>query len=281
MKTHHFYYLTLALILLGGGLLVTLFISETIFAKDLAENTERIIVDPDLTTGGGQRESFQASHYADTTSYLKGIDISKYQKDIDWSGLSNKITFIICKATEGRTLMDSEFDSNWKNIEKAGRYRGAYHFYRSNDDPEVQAEFFYSTVGELKANDLPMVLDIESGSLVGAINKTKLTADLLSFLQTVEKLSGKKPMIYSNSYFASQYLNQEEFATYPLWVAEYTSKSEPTIPYFWTANSGWSFWQRSASYDLSSVDGEVDFDIFNGNMEALKNFISSTSEEDQ
>ena len=44
----------------------------------------------------------------------KGIDISKYQSNIDWNNLD--LDFIICKKSEGITLEDLKYDYHIKNI---------------------------------------------------------------------------------------------------------------------------------------------------------------------
>ena len=206
----------------------------------------------------------------------KGIDISHYQGALDWNELSDKITFVICKATEGRSLVDTEFTDNWSNIKNSGRIRGAYHFYISSDDPVQQANFFWQTIPSYAHDDLPLVLDIESASLRGNITNEHLQSDVLTFLQTLESLSSKTPMIYSNTDFAQQYLNSKEFAIYPLWVAEYTSNSAPRVPAAWS-ETGWVFWQRSDTYDLKADHGDTDFDLFNGSTEKLKDFLEYSS----
>lgn len=209
------------------------------------------------------------------TFQIKGIDVSHYQGNISWDSLTPTITFAICKATEGRSLMDTEFSHNWTQIKLSGRVRGAYHFYLTSDDPETQAQFFWKTVStDYQSSDLPLILDIEQGSLRKKISPEALQADVLSFLTTLEKLSGNIPMVYCSTYFANEYLDNPKLSRYPLWLAEYTTRATPNIPKTWQ-QTGWRFWQKSDSYDLKQISGELDFDLFHGSKADLQAFTNS------
>ncbi len=211
----------------------------------------------------------------DTTPAF-GIDVAKYQGNlVSEIGPEDKLDFIICKATEGITYVDPDFTNNWQTINSKGLIRGAYHFYRSNDDPQQQAQFFAKTLNGLNNTDLPPVLDIEGGGLVGNIDAATLQKDVLTFLQNLEVLCKRKPVIYTGLNFANQYLsNNTALATYPLWIAEYNGKSAPVIPDSWKQN-GYVIWQKSDKYDVHS--DTTDFDTFNGHKQGLLEFIRQSS----
>ena len=90
--------------------------------------------------------------------YVEGIDVSWYQKKIDWKQVATSKVFAFIKATEGTNLEDKSFASNWSGAQNAGLLRGAYHFFHPSVDPIDQAEFFLSTVVTC---ELPPVLDVE------------------------------------------------------------------------------------------------------------------------
>ena len=125
-------------------------------------------------------------------SKVTGIDVSKFQGNIQWDSLATKIQFAFCKATEGETYIDPEFEYNWNSIKENNIYRGAYHFYRSNDSPQKQADFFLKTVQPYLDSDLPLVLDIEQASIEASITKEQLTNDVIIFLKAIEKKTKKK-----------------------------------------------------------------------------------------
>lgn len=262
-----FYMITVAVVLGSCFLVFGVLVSEEILKKEQFKRTAKVSKDTATNPVMPTPDS--------DTLQIKGIDVSHYQGDIPWDSLTPSISFAICKATEGRTLLDTDFQRNWSQIKLSGRVRGAYHFYLTSDDPITQAQFFWKTVSaDYQANDLPLILDIEQGSLRKTITPAQLQKDVLSFLTTLEQLSGKIPMVYCSTYFANQYLDNAKLSRYPLWLAEYTSRSTPHVPTTWQ-DKGWSFWQKSDSYDLRQISGALDFDLFHGSDAELQAFTNS------
>lgn len=197
---------------------------------------------------------------------VKGIDVSKYQGNIRWSELvkENNLQFTIARATEGRTVIDTTFTYNWREIHKMKLVGGAYHFYLNEDLPLLQAKLYLETVSFTKG-DLPPILDVEGYSIQK--KKDSLIENCLIWLQEVEKKTGRTPIIYSNLDFFIENLNDSTFAKYPIWIAEYTTSNQPRVPKPW---STWLFWQKSDSYKMQGINANVDFDIFNGDMSKLE-----------
>ncbi|WNJ20040.1 GH25 family lysozyme [Pontibacter sp. G13] len=203
-----------------------------------------------------------------------GLDLSHFNGDLEDELLPvDSITFVFVKATEGLTYEDPDFSHNWQTAKSKGLLRGAYHFYRTDDDPIEQARFFLRTVGTLGMRDFPLVLDIEQGSMDGYITTADLQSDLISFLSYLESHTGRRPILYSGESFCNTHLTHADFAQYPLWLAEYNSRTTPQIPTTWD-QSGWVFWQKSESY---KIDGTTsDFDLFNGTRGDLDIFLKTT-----
>lgn len=197
------------------------------------------------------------------TNYY-GVDISKWNGNIvkDINAIDS-LTFVICKATEGISIVDTEFASNWKMVKERGLIRGAYHFYKTKEDPIRQAEFFLSKIDDLGSTDIAPIVDIEAQSLPLKINvdKTNVQIDLLLFLKHIKFKSERLPIIYSSRAFANEYLTHQTFSEYPLWLAEYTNQSSPSVPKVWQ-EQGYKIWQKSNSYSVNSK--KVDFDIYYG-----------------
>ncbi len=211
-----------------------------------------------------------------TIAIAYGIDISQYQGDeVD---LLNKkkdsLSFIICKATEGITYIDPKFHQNWQVISAKKFIKGAYHFYRCQDNPKQQAAHYLNTVQKISNTDLPPIVDFEQAGIDASQSVKQIQDNLLIFLNEVAHTLQRKPMIYTNFYVANQYLNIPEFAQYPLWIADYTSQKQPMTPTTWK-NKSWSFWQQKDSYRLDHITS--DFDRFNGNPTQLKAFIKNNS----
>ncbi len=161
------------------------------------------------------------------------------------------VSFVFIKATEGASFKDKDFKENWKAAGKTDLRRGAYHFFRSSKDGEIQARNFISTVGDLRFKDLPPVLDIETIHL--GCPKELLNQRALQWLKAVEKRYGKKPIIYASSSFIKDYLNREVVGNYPVWVAHY-EKDSPAF-------EGWTWWQFTDRAVVKGVPGTVDLSV--------------------
>jgi lysozyme len=190
---------------------------------------------------------------------IHGIDVSKFQKDINWHAVKQmqveniKISFAFIKATEGITRQDDAFKRNWEKAGQAGMIRGAYHFFYSTRDPLKQAINFRNVV-QLESGDLPPVLDIEvHNNQPPAVIRS--TAKI--WLEEMEKAYGVKPIIYTNLKFYLTYLG-DEFDEYPLWIAHYYQKERPRL------DRKWVFWQHSDIGRVNGIKTTVDFNVFKG-----------------
>jgi lysozyme len=198
-----------------------------------------------------------------------GIDVSKWQGTVDWTSVQQSgVAFAFVRATYGSSEVDSSFSENWQATKDAGIIRGAYHFFLAADDATEQAEFFMRTVGSLGPDDLPPVLDVESGGGVSS----NLADSIQTWLTTVAQGLGRTPIIYTAPSFWNENLTSG-FGNYPLWVAEY-GVSTPIAVNGWT---DWTFWQYSSTGKVGGVSGEVDLDYFNGTQEALTAFIATSA----
>jgi len=195
---------------------------------------------------------------------VRGIDISHYQNDIDWTLLRNAkindvpIQFVFIKATEGSDMLDENFNLNFFNARENAIIRGAYHYFKPITPAIKQAKFYCKQV-QLQPEDLPPVLDVEEK---GDYSIPQLQKEVLAWLKYVEKHYGVKPILYTNHKFKVDYLNTPELNSYPYWIAHYYVDK---LKY----NGEWAFWQHT---DVGHVDGiqtKVDINIFNGTRKEL------------
>ena len=156
---------------------------------------------------------------------------------------------VIMKATEGESMKDPHFSAWWQ---EAGHLsRGAYHFFRSSRDPQLQAQNYIQTV-ELSHKDLPPVLDIET--VHEGCTKEQLNAKALKWLRMVEAHFGRTPIVYTSDSFAKDWLGREIRENYPLWIARYNTLEPET--------QGWRFWQFTDRAVVYGVKGKVDLSVF-------------------
>ncbi|MDE7093566.1 MAG: hypothetical protein K2O52_01500, partial [Oscillospiraceae bacterium] len=127
---------------------------------------------------------------------VMGVDVSRYQGNIDWSRLeSQDVKFAFIKATEGSSFQDICFTKNWEEVQETNIYAGAYHFFSFESSGETQAQNFIDTVGELDGN-LPPVVDFEFyGDYANEPLSKKETRQILDdLLETLEEFYQVKPI---------------------------------------------------------------------------------------
>ncbi len=92
---------------------------------------------------------------------IHGIDVSKYQGDIDWNSVrASGVQFAWIKATEGGDRAGREIRAKLGWGEGCGIPRGAYHFAYWCRPAEEQAAWFKANVPN-DPDALPPVLDVE------------------------------------------------------------------------------------------------------------------------
>ncbi len=193
-----------------------------------------------------------------------GIDLSEYQGIIDWSLVKTiegdyPIEFVFIRATAGNDREDFQFNDNWKAARMRKLIRGAYHYYRPNENSLEQAKLFIKTV-HLQKGDLPPVLDIERLPKDQSLDSLKI--GLRRWLKAVEAHYKVKPIIYTGEKYYDDFL-KKDFSDYLFWIANYNFYREKI-------DEDWLFWQFTEKASVSGIKGNVDVNIFNGDVEQLR-----------
>lgn len=204
---------------------------------------------------------------AQTSSYLKGIDVSHWQGTVNWTSVKAAgYTFAFCKATEGATFTDSRFATNWPAMKAAGLIRGAYHFARPNSSATVQADSFVKTVKPTRG-DLQLVVDLEADD---GQNAATIWAWTQAFVKRVKERTGRPCIIYTGFYFWRDKMgNPSSNLNCPLWIPSY-SVTDPANLLIPTAWSTWSFWQHSETGSVPGISGNVDLNYFKSPLSTLQ-----------
>ena len=230
-----------------------------------------------FTDGSTCQGRFDAS---DKVAY--GVDVSKFQGDIDWQTVSDKtgVLYTLVRASYGLET-DEKFKRNWDALEDKCILRAPYHFFVEAIDPVSQAKGLYDRLkahGALDA-ELPVVADIERASakddICGNPARAKEFATrafqfIAAFEKAAENDHDRPMMIYTSNGFWNCLPAAKEMTGFrDLWIAEYTKAPSPQIPNGWT---NWRFWQFYDKGKVAGVEGNVDADRFNGNGAALLKF---------
>lgn len=195
------------------------------------------------------------------SKYMFGIDISHYQGKIDWSEMRTShhpIEYVFIRSTMGVNGKDMHYKRNWKNAKKYNYIRGAYHYYRPNENSTKQFNNFKSVVN-LEDGDFVPILDIEKESKYG---RKKLLEGVLNWLKLAEEEYGVKPMIYTGLTFY-QHVLKGYVDDYPLWIAAYSGKHR-------LKGVKWNFHQFTEKVSVKGIRTTVDGNDFQGDMNELK-----------
>jgi len=194
---------------------------------------------------------------------IHGIDISRWQGDIDWTSVKAAGTrFVYMKATEGGDHVDPSFQRNWEGARRAGIPRGAYHFVYWCRPAHEQAIWFKQQI-PADPDALPPVLDVEwnghSRTCPKKIDPELAREKIQLMLTELEQLTGKKPVIYTDITFHKDVL-EGQFNDYPYWI-----RSTAALPETRYANRPWAFWQFTTTGRVPGIRGDVDRNAFFGN----------------
>lgn len=204
---------------------------------------------------------------------VHGIDVSKYQGDIDWRQVKEAgVGFAYIKATEGADRVDSKFQYNWAAAKAAGVPRGAYHFVYWCRQPHEEISNFTSVVPN-DADALPPVLDVEatptSRSCRRTLYRDEALRDIKAMLVGMERAYGKKPVIYTSVDLYQAIIGPDGLSEYPIWVR--STKYHPKVRY---GDRRWTFWQYRSDGRIPGIVGAVDQNTFNGSHEQWRKWLS-------
>jgi lysozyme len=202
---------------------------------------------------------------------IHGIDVSKFQGDIDWNAVANSgVKFAWIKATEGGDG-DARFQANWDGAKAAGIPHGAYHFVYWCRPPLEEIHYFEQNA-PVEDDALPPVLDVEatptSPTCHRHLTQDGAIADMQVMLQEMERHYSKRPIIYTTIDFYQAILSEGALMDYPIWVR--STKHHPAVKY---GARAWHFWQYQSDGRVPGIGGKVDKDAFYGTKEQWDTFL--------
>ena len=198
----------------------------------------------------------------------EGIDVSHWQNTIDWNAVwaaGKKFTYI--KASEDIDYVDPLYTTNRTRAKAAGLLVGAYHFAQPSTeagDAIAEANHYVDTATPASGDLLP-VLDLERS---GGLTQTNLTAWVRAYLQRIYERTGVRAVIYCSPSFWKNYLGDTTwFAANGykiLWVAHWTTATQPIVPGAAWGGNNWTFWQYTSDGSVPGISGRVDLNRYNG-----------------
>ena len=246
---------------------------------------------PRLQVGEWQNNRFWGERMKYTSERIYGIDIARYQHGkgrhkypIQWQKLgihylgrkANKnvqgtadypVSFIFIKSTEGTSIRNHYYVSDYAKARKHGIPIGAYHFFSLKSSGAAQAQHFINNT-LFKKGDLPPVLDVEpsDAQIKAAGGPEKMFQQIRVWLRMVKARCGVPPILYINQMFINKYfsLAPDIKRDYDVWIARY-GEYKPDVRL--------AFWQLSAEGRVHGITGDVDINVFNGYKSQFQTFL--------
>ena len=221
-----------------------------------------------LLSVDGQYISYNDDRYVIRT----GVDVSKFQGDIDWSAVKEQgFDFAIIRLGfrgygNGALVTDEYFEKNIKEAQAAGLEVGVYFLSQAIDVEEAAEEAEY-TLSELKRCAVsqityPVVVDSEKikigESRTVSMSNSELTDTVITYCEKIRQ-EGYTPAIYANSQWLTTRLDIRRLTDIDIWYADYQimdNNEKPLYPYPFT------LWQYTNHGVVRGISGDVDLNVY-------------------
>ncbi len=194
---------------------------------------------------------------------VKGIDVSKFQGDIDWQKVADSgVKYVMIRLglrgyETGKIVTDENFKQNVEGALDAGLEVGCYFFTQAITEAEAREEAEY-VLEEIKDYNItfPIAIDVEDlyndSARSAGQSKESRTACAKAFMDTI-LASGHRSAIYGNLNTYSKLIELNDMKDYEIWFAQYDSSIY--FPYEIT------MWQYSDKGIVDGIEGDVDLNI--------------------
>ncbi len=187
------------------------------------------------------------------------IDVSKWQKDIDWKKVKEAgIDYVMMrlgtqKAVDQENVLDAYFEQNIKGAQENGLEVGVYFFSYANDldDVREQAKWVVEQLKDYRI-DIGVSFDWESFGLLNEmdVNLHEFKQFSNEFLKIIEE-NGYEPINYGSKSKLETLFDTSKYYT---WLAHYTDNT--------TYEGEYLIWQFSDSGQVPGIKGNVDLDYY-------------------
>ena len=194
-----------------------------------------------------------------------GVDVSKYQKNIDWNQIKKAgVSFVIVRigyrgyGASGTLVLDPMFEEHFTNVKNAGLKVGVYFFSQATTEAEAKEEAFACAyVLNGRKLDYPIFFDTEaSGASNGSgradgLGMEDRTKCAIAFCEEV-KAQGYKPGVYASTLWYRKRIDLNSLKKYTIWNAHYGVASSPI---------DCALWQGTCTARLPGYKGDMDVNI--------------------
>ena len=234
--------------------------------ETIPEETEPTMPPPEANPYGVNDFQYDDDNFLTCLAgdYRIGIDVSRYQFDVDWQQVAGAgVEFAMIRVGyrgygSGALAEDPYAKANLQGAAAAGLDVGVYFFSQaiSVEEAEEEARYVLEYIADYEIT-MPVVFDWEIPNVENSrsleVDPRTLTDCALAFCRIVEE-AGYEPMVYFNSVQARKDLYIAELTDYPFWLALYTPRMR--FPY------KVQMWQYTDSGVIPGIDALVDLNIW-------------------
>ncbi|MCM1191810.1 MAG: hypothetical protein NC123_10100 [Butyrivibrio sp.] len=192
-----------------------------------------------------------------------GIDVSKWNGDIDWDKVRNAgVEFAIIRAgyrgsVTGSLVEDPYFAANIKGATASGLQVGVYFFTQAVNEVEAveEASAVLRLVKEYNL-DYPIFIDTEGAGGNGradGLDVENRTLVCEAFCRTIENAGYRAGVYGSRNWYNNRLYTDRLDNNYCIWLAEYRS-----VPLY---QGYYQLWQYTSKGKVDGISGNVDMDI--------------------
>ena len=191
-----------------------------------------------------------------------GIDVSKYQSNIDWEQVKTAgVKFVIIRIGyrgygSGALVLDPMFEQHFTNARNAGLKVGVYFFSQAVNENEAREEAqgcAYVLNG--RKLDYPIYFDTEasggSNGRADGLGVEDRTKCAIAFCEEV-KAQGYKPGVYASTLWFRKRIDLNRLKSYSIWNAHYNVAGSPIAC---------DMWQGTCTARIPGYGGQIDVNI--------------------
>lgn len=192
-----------------------------------------------------------------------GIDVSKWNGEIDWDKVKNAgVEFAIIRAgyrgsVSGSLVQDPRFEENMRGAQAAGIPTGVYFFTQAVNEVEAveEASMVLELLRKYKV-EFPVFIDTEGAGGNGRADGLDVETRTLvceAFCRTIEN-AGYTAGVYGSRNWYNNRLETKRLDNYFIWLAEYRS-----VPLY---QGYYGMWQYTSKGKIDGINGNVDLNIY-------------------
>lgn len=197
------------------------------------------------------------------TAWVKGVDVSKYQGNIDWNKVkASGIEFAIIRVGyrgygTGVLVEDSTFRQNIKGATAAGLKVGLYFYSQAINETEAVEEASM-VISLCQGYNISYPIYFDTEKVVGDtgradnISRAQRTANAVAFCETIRN-SGYKAGVYSYASWFYNQLNMASLSPYSIWIAQY--RDQLSFDY------NYDIWQYSSTGTVPGIPKPTDMNV--------------------